>query len=57
MVVAACTLVGDVELEAGPVESARLAYCFDVGRFEREEDAQPTKDDFVTELGRDKRQL
>ena len=57
MVVPARALVGDVELESGPVESARLAYRFDVGRFEREEDAQPTEHDFVAELGCDKRQL
>jgi hypothetical protein len=57
VVVPARALVGDVELEPGPVESARLAYRFDVGRFEGEEDAQPTKHDFVAELGCDKRQL
>lgn len=57
MVISTCALVGDVELKSGPVESARLAYCFDVGRFERQEDAQPTKHDFVTKLGCDKRHL
>lgn len=57
MIVPARALIGDVELEPGPVEAARLADRFDVGRFEREEDGQPTEDDFVAEFGCDERQL
>jgi len=47
LAVAAAGLLGYVELEAGPVEADRLAYRLDVGRFEREEDAQPAEDDLV----------
>ncbi len=47
LAVAAAGLLGDVELEAGPVEADRLAYRLDVGGFEREEDAQPAEDDLV----------
>ena len=47
LAVAAAGLLGYVELEAGPVEADRLAYRLDVGRLEREEDAQPAEDDLV----------
>jgi hypothetical protein len=47
LAVAAAGLLGYVELEAGPVETDRLAYRLDVGRLEREEDAQPAEDDLV----------
>jgi hypothetical protein len=47
LAVAGAGLLGDVEFEAGPVEADRLAYRLDVGRLEREEDAQSAEDDLV----------
>jgi hypothetical protein len=46
--VAAARLFGYIELEPGPVKADRLPDRLDVGRLEREEDAEPAEDDFVT---------
>ena len=49
LAVAAARLLGYVELEAGPVKADRLTNRLDVGRFERQEDAQAAEDDLLAQ--------
>jgi hypothetical protein len=48
--VSRCGTLGDVELEAGPVEADGLTDGADVGLFEAEEDAEAAEDDVFAKI-------